>query len=160
LGINLANFKKYYFVFIGKTPGVYENFDDCMIQVLGFPGSAFCKFSARSAASAFAEYEKRKSLMLLGISNKETLCVDGAYNGTECEYQAVWHPSKKQAFKSKVFVGGTNNIAEFLGLVEAIKFLHKNNLEPSVYTDSITALTWVRNKKANTSEIEKKISKF
>jgi ribonuclease HI len=50
-----------------------------------------------------------------------------------------------------VFEGETNNIAEFLGLVSAIKYLKDRNLQLVVYTDSITAISWVKNQKANTT---------
>jgi ribonuclease HI len=79
------------------------------------------------------------------------LTVDGAYNGIFCEFQAVWFPSKEKAFASKRFDGGTNNIAEFLGLVSSIEYLKNKGLPIKIYTDSVTAITWFRNKKANTT---------
>ncbi len=46
---------------------------------------------------------------------------------------------------------GTNNLAEFIGLVNAIKGCIKSNISTTVYTDSNTALAWFRNKKVNSS---------
>ena len=82
---------------------------------------------------------------------ENVLTVDGASNGYNCEFQAVWYPSGEQVYKSKVYDGGTNNIAEFLGLVYAIKYLMNKNLPLNVYSDSATAMAWYRNKKVNTT---------
>jgi len=42
----------------------------------------------------------------------------------------------------------TVNIGEFLGVIAAAKYIIENNYSPRViYTDSITALTWFKNKK-------------
>ena len=46
---------------------------------------------------------------------------------------------------------GTNNIGEFLALVHAIAHAKKENLTTIVYSDSVTAIAWVRNKKHNTT---------
>lgn len=41
----------------------------------------------------------------------------------------------------------TINIAEFLGVVEAVKYIIANDYSPRiVYTDSITAITWFKAK--------------
>ena len=40
------------------------------------------------------------------------------------------------------------NIGEFLGVVEAAKYIIENDYSPRIiYTDSITAITWFQNKK-------------
>lgn len=42
----------------------------------------------------------------------------------------------------------TVNIGEFLGVVTAIKYILENDYSPRIiYTDSITAIAWVRDKK-------------
>lgn len=42
----------------------------------------------------------------------------------------------------------TVNIGEFLGVVTAIKYIIENDYSPRIiYTDSITAIAWVRDKK-------------
>lgn len=42
----------------------------------------------------------------------------------------------------------TVNIGEFLGVVAAIKYIIENKYNPRIiYTDSLTAITWVSNKK-------------
>jgi ribonuclease HI len=96
--------------------------------------------------------EDKKEPLSADYPQEDFLTVDGASAGQKsCEYQAVFLKSKKVAFKSKVFNGGTNNIAEFLGLVEAIKYIIKNKLLPVIYSDSVTAISWVKIQKANTT---------
>ena len=68
------------------------------------------------------------------------------------EYQCVETMSKKQIFHQGPFKDGTNNIGEFLGLVHALALLKKHeNDHTAIYTDSITAISWVKNKKAKTN---------
>jgi len=157
---------QFYGVWAGRKPGVYDNWNDCKTQVDKFSGAKYSKLKATNYNDALAEFnggavspQVNSSPVTSNIksstnSNKPVgiaLTVDGAANGICCEYQAVWYPSGELAFASKQLAGGTNNIAEFLGLVSAIKYLNDNNQPLKVYTDSVTAMAWVRNKVANTT---------
>jgi ribonuclease HI len=160
---------QFYGVWVGRNPGVYDNWNDCKAQVDKFSGAKYSKLKATNQADALMEFNgvngSSPSTSQVISSTKPTtiktnaksspienvLTVDGAANGICCEYQAVWYPSKELAFESKPLQGGTNNIAEFLGLVSAIKYLKERNLPLRVYTDSVTAMAWVRNKVANTT---------
>lgn len=157
----------FYGVWVGRNPGVYDSWDKCKQQTDKFPQAKFSKLNANNLQAALLEFNSlnnnnNTNTESKAISTKEpnqvnckpteeVLTVDGASNGMNCEFQAVWYPSGKKAFSSKVFLGGTNNIAEFLGLVLAIKHLKDKNLPLVVYTDSVTAMSWVRDKKANTT---------
>lgn len=47
----------------------------------------------------------------------------------------------------------TVNIGEFLGVVEGVKFILENNYTPAViYTDSLTAISWFKNKKTSSKK--------
>lgn len=153
----------FYGVWVGRNPGVYDSWDKCKAQTDKFPQAKFSKLKANNLQAALLEFNSlNTNTESKAISTKEpnqvsskpteeVLTVDGASNGINCEFQAVWYPSGKKAFSSKVFLGGTNNIAEFLGLVLAVKHLKDRNLPLVVYTDSVTAMSWVRDKKANTT---------
>lgn len=80
------------------------------------------------------------------------ICVDGGTEGNPgpCFYQGVDLETGEKIFE-KHLGEGTNNIAEFLGIVHAIHYCEKNNIEPIIWSDSKTAIAWVRNKKANTT---------
>lgn len=78
--------------------------------------------------------------------------VDGGTIGNPgpCFYQGVDIETGEQLFHEELGEG-TNNIAEFLGAVHAIHYCKVNNLDTEIWSDSKTAMAWVRNKKFNTS---------
>ena len=48
----------FYAVKVGKTPGVYDTWDDCKAQVDGFSGAKYKKFGTKEEAEAFVGGEK------------------------------------------------------------------------------------------------------
>jgi ribonuclease HI len=74
------------------------------------------------------------------------LVVDGACNlqTGNFEFQGLYLHDRRTAFKSPVLPLGTNNLAEFLGLVAGLRHVADAGLDCVVYSDSITALAWVR----------------
>ncbi len=144
----------YYVVWVGRVPGVYNSWNECLLQVDKFPGARYRKVKAKDIAEANLIFKQESPNVVL-INNEEIktgfLSVDGASNGKVCEYRAVWVEDKKVAFASPKYEGGTNNIAEFLGLVHACEFLKEKNIPIKIYTDSVTALSWFKNKEINTT---------
>ena len=59
----------------------------------------------------------------------------------------------KTLYKVTVSFGNkTNNIGEFLAIVEAVKYILRHPEAPRIiYSDSITAITWYRNKQTASS---------
>ena len=47
--------KKYYAVRIGKTPGIYLNWDDCKAVTAGYPGAVYKSFTNRQDAETFLD---------------------------------------------------------------------------------------------------------
>jgi len=82
---------------------------------------------------------------------KNTLSVDAAYSSKSgiMEYRGIWTDTGEEYFH-KSFEVGTNNLGEFLAVVHALAQMKKDNLNNNIYTDSVTAMAWVRNKKVNT----------
>jgi len=82
--------------------------------------------------------------------------VDAASSGNPgvMEYQGVDTKTKKKLFKQGPFPEGTNNIGEFLAIVHGLAFLKQNKSNRIIYTDSRTAMSWVRKKKCNTKLVE------
>jgi len=71
--------------------------------------------------------------------------------GGMMEYQGVNTATGKQIFHQGPFKDGTNNIGEFLALVHGLALCKKKGWDDiPIYSDSITAISWVRRKKANT----------
>lgn len=84
---------------------------------------------------------------------KESLSVDAACSGNpgRMEYRGVDTGTGRVIFHVGPFEQATNNIGEFLALVHALALLKKQNLNLPVYSDSVTARAWVRNKKCKTT---------
>ncbi|KAE9409294.1 ribonuclease H-like protein [Gymnopus androsaceus JB14] len=49
----MASKVKFYAVRVGRVPGIYGTWDECSIQVKGFPGAKFQKFLSKAEAEAF-----------------------------------------------------------------------------------------------------------
>ena len=86
----------------------------------------------------------------VGYPIPESISVDAAYNGKEMEYKGVYTKTKQELFKLGPFEGATNNIGEFLAIVHALGYLHKQKSSAPVYSDSVTAIHWVKLQHANT----------
>jgi ribonuclease HI len=144
----VAEKNKFYVVWVGKKPGVYITWADCQLQVKGFPGALFKSFT--SEEEAFAAFKGEE-----GAQNKHTsyernsVSVDAACSGNPgiMEFQGVDTESGELLFHYGPYPLGTNNIGEFLGIVSALQMLQKENSQKMIYSDSQTALAWVRNKK-------------
>ena len=82
----------------------------------------------------------------------EALCVDAACSGNPgpMEYRGVHLPSGRVVFHFGP-VHGTNNIGEFLAIVHALALLKQKGLSMPVYSDSRTAIIWVRKRKCKTT---------
>lgn len=159
--------QKYYTVWKGHHTGVFETWDDCKAQIKDFQGAQYKSFSTFEAAKKalkgnYKDYigknKKFKSelteeqLKKIGQPNYNSICVDAASSGNpgKMEYRGVDTKSKKELFKQGPFDEGTNNIGEFLALVHGLAFLKQKKSNKIIYTDSRTALIWVKKKACNT----------
>ena len=93
-----------------------------------------------------------------GKPNPMSLSVDAASSSrtNEFEYQGVITDSGTRVFHAGPFKDGSNNIGEFLAIVHALAYLKKSRSDLPVYSDSRTAMSWVKNKKAKTTVTNKK----
>lgn len=81
------------------------------------------------------------------------IATDGAHSVKErlTRYRAVDLSSGMELFNHSIG-NWTNNIGEFLGIVEAVKYILTHPEAPRIiYSDSITAITWYRNKQCASS---------
>ncbi|MCL6274133.1 ribonuclease H family protein [Muricauda sp. 2012CJ35-5] len=162
----MAKKQKFYVVWKGKRPGIYESWDDCKAQIEGFKGAqykSFAKFDLAKKAfnGNYADYKGKgqkekelspEELLRIGEPNYNSISVDAASSGNpgKMEYQGVDTKSKKRLFKQGPFEQGTNNIGEFLALVHGLAFLKERNSNRIIYSDSRIAIGWVRKKKCGT----------
>jgi ribonuclease HI len=156
--------KKFYVVWKGLKPGVYESWEECAAQIKGVNSALYKAFpDAETAKSAFKQPahlhigagakggKKQEELTSAGVI-WDSISVDGAWNTAtgDMEYRGVFTTSGKEWFRQGPYRDGTNNIGEFLAIVHALALLKQKNSKKPVYSDSRTALTWVKNKRANT----------
>ena len=82
----------------------------------------------------------------------DSIAVDAACSGNPgmMEYQGVDVRTGYQIFHLGPLEQGTNNVGEFLAIVHAIALFYKNNPKLTIYSDSQTAIKWVKNRKTRT----------
>lgn len=85
------------------------------------------------------------------VPELNSIAVDAACSGNPgvMEYQGVHVLTRQQLFHFKAPMG-TNNIGEFLAIVHGLAYLRKNNLSMIMYSDSVNAMNWIRQKQCKT----------
>lgn len=165
--------QKYYVVWEGHRPGVYETWAECQQQVNGFPAAKYKSFTSwADAQAAFHESHGQhigtgtpsastktptpqrslEELRQMGV-DMNALCVDAACSGNpgDLEYQGVTMDGKT-IFHRGPFAEGTVNIGEFLAIVSALAWLkNRGDSQRRVYSDSRTGMAWVRKKQIKTT---------
>lgn len=156
---------KWYVVWEGYEPGVYTSWDECRRNIEGYKGAKFKSFKTQTQAmrafeDGYTLYNKLNpegsgAITLfqdghMPISN--ALSVDAGCLGNPgiLEYRGVMVDTHREVFRVGPFPKGTNNIGEFLAIVHGLSLLKKHNLNIPLYTDSMTAIAWVRNRKCKT----------
>jgi len=150
---------KFYVVWVGNKTGVFESWVDCQLAVKNYKGSKYKSFIEKNEAEkAFLEgyelyYKKNYSHDKDTIPTNNAICVDAASSGNPgiMEYQGVDILTKKVLFKKGPYKNATNNIGEFLALVHGIAYLEKTKKSKIIYSDSKTAISWVKKKKCKTT---------
>jgi len=150
----------FYVVWVGHNTGLFSSWDVCREQILGFPDAKYRGFRTRQEAEkawveGYSVAVKSKAIVKQDPSLRPAdlcICVDAACSGNPgaMEYQGVWYPNGDLIFREGPFAEATNNIGEFIAIVHGLSWLKKNNLPFVLYSDSRTAMAWVKNKKAKT----------
>ena len=162
--------QKFYVVWRGRKPGVYDSWDDCKQQVEGFGEAAYKAYATlEDAEEAFwrGKEEAQPAQAVAGQDDKkggtplpaaaprpydeDAIAVDAACSGNPgpMEYRGVDLRSGRELFHLGP-LHGTNNIGEFLAIVHALALLKKQGVKRTVYSDSRNALLWVRQKQCKT----------
>ncbi len=157
---------KFYVVWKGLNPGIYDNWEEAKMQIEGQDGAKYKSFLTREeAVNAFEEgyalYLKKRpatdySVEPVGDAQgrpiRESLAVDAACSGNpgDMEYRGVYTLTGKEIFRIGPYKQGTNNIGEFLALVHGLALLKQKNSNLPIYSDSVNAIKWVQNKRCKT----------
>lgn len=166
----MAPRRKFYVVWAGHATGVFDSWEECQLQVAGYPNAKFKSFDSQEAAVEAYRGDPVEQLEILKSIARgpkvsvnyeaipeiqvDALAVDAACskNPGPVEYQGVWVRTGERIFHAGPFEGGTNNIGEYLALVHGLALLHRQGRPNTpVYTDSKTARAWVRNRQPKTS---------
>jgi len=154
--------KKFYVVWDGNEPGIYDSWEKCKLQTKNYPQAKYKSFPNKETAEeafdmGFYEFQKINKSKKLSKSipaevNLNSICVDAASSGNpgKMEYRGVDTKTQKVLFHQGTFNQATNNIGEFLALVHGLGFLKKQNSSRAIYSDSRTAMSWVRKRHCNT----------
>lgn len=157
--------RKFYVVWKGVKPGVYDSWSECQQQIKGFEGARYMAFPNEGQAKLaykgnMWDYLGKKQQSGQSpektFSGKgpvlESLAVDAACSGNPgvMEYQCVETKTGKRIFHGGPYQDATNNIGEFLAIVHVLALLKQKGKKIPVYTDSQTAMSWVKRKHAKT----------
>ena len=167
----MAKSKKYYVVWQGNEPGIYDSWPACQAQIKGYPGARYKAFKTREAAEdaflggapSIVQGAKSKksaakprlddlSSSVRAQINWDSISVDAACSGNpgKMEYQGVITSTGERLFHL-AFPLGTNNIGEFLALVHGLAYLKQQGSKQAIYTDSRNAMKWIVQKKCRTT---------
>ncbi len=179
----MAKKQKYYVVWQGRKPGIYSDWDECKEQVVGVQGAQYKGFDSMAEAEAASRLpynsvvasntrisrESSASSVLVidengmtavkpGTENPpvlDALAVDAACSGNPgvMEYQGIYIPTRTRVFHYRA-EKGTNNIGEFLAIVHGLSYLKKHRLNQIIYSDSVNAISWVRQKVCKSKLVE------
>lgn len=175
--------RKFYVVWVGHNPGIYDTWNDAQEQVINFPGAKYKSYDDIDEATAAYRGDPREQLGLMrallqrkpdfnpsvrdsntskpDISTSvrdystlpgirlDAIAVDGACAGNpgRMEYRAVRVADGAEVFRigDKMELTGTNNIAEYLGMIHLAALLARNgDFTTPIYTDSRNTLAWLR----------------
>lgn len=164
--------QKYYVVWEGKTPGIYTSWPACQQQVNGVTGAKYKAFESRAEAEkAYASgwkgiwgntagksqgsgFHKGSSASISASEiDYDSISVDVGTRGNPgpMEYKGVDTRTGDVLFSVGPIPNGTNNIGEFLAIVHALAYLQQQGSSKTIYSDSVNAMKWVRQKKAATT---------
>lgn len=162
--------QKYYAVWKGRETGVFTSWKQCEKQIKGFTGAVYKSFPNKELAEeAFngniddylgKNFEKpiitKEQRLLIGEPVQESLSVDAACsrNPGILEYRGVDTKLGIELFRQGPFPEGTVNIGEFLALVHGLAYLKKQKSKIPIYSDSRTAIKWLKDKSIKTKLIK------
>lgn len=169
--------QKFYVVWEGKQPGVYNTWAECQAQTDHYTGAKYKSYESRAAAeeafkagwkgnwgtgsSASGSARPRTGTAYKRSAAVETseeidyfsISVDVGTRGNPgpVEYKGVDTGTGEVIFSCGPIGKGTNNLGEFLAIVHALALLKKEGSSKTVYSDSVNAIKWVKQKNVATT---------
>jgi len=154
--------QKYYVVWYGRRTGIFTSWDACSAQVTGFTGARYKSFDNLAAAESAYKTGPGPTgtkmispvqwKMALTLPELPSICVDAACSGVPgpVEWRGVETESGRELFRFGPYPDGTNNVGEFLAIVQGQSWLADKAASMPVYSDSVNAILWVKSEKCRT----------
>ncbi|MDG0789840.1 ribonuclease H family protein [Cohnella ginsengisoli] len=171
---------KYYVVWEGGAPGIYDSWPACQAQVSGRKDAKYKSYANKQEAErAYREGWKKhwgqggakgssaSASKSAGAAQKlplspeqaereidfDSVSVDVGTRGNPgpVEYRGVDTRTGDVLFSVGPISKGTNNLGEFLAIVHALAYLKRQGSAKTIYSDSRTALKWLRQKEVETT---------
>lgn len=151
----MASDKKYYAVKKGLTPGIYRTWDECKVNVMGYPGAIYKSFTTEEEAVAFingvvVQKENKEVEKVKHTANGPIAYVDGSCNaeGTRYSYGVVILNGDKEIHLSGVgndpeIISMRNVAGEILGSQSAMEYALEHGMkEITIYHDYQGISSW------------------
>lgn len=140
--------KKFYAVKIGKTPGVYETWEECKNQISGFSGAVYRGFATREEAAGFVLGDGKEHKMQ--IETQAAAFVDGSYDSVTNTFSygmVFFHNGQEMHFSQKFSdndLAQMHNVAgEIKGAEAAIQYCLDNKITSvTIYHDYEGIAKW------------------
>jgi ribonuclease HI len=124
----------------------------------GQSGSGGAKSGSGTAGKSGAGWGKRDAAgaASVGEIDYDSISVDVGTHGNPgpVEYRGVDTRTGEVLFSNDSIGKGTNNLGEFLAIVHGLAYLKQLGSSKTVYSDSLNALKWVREKKVSTTLVK------
>lgn len=164
--------QKYYVVWAGKQPGIYKTWAECQAQVNQFPQAKYKSYESlaeaekayQGGASSYWNQVKKSGAggakpssasapKSRDLIDWDSISVDVGTRGNPgpVEYKGVDTQTGEVLFAVGPVAKGTNNLGEFLAIVHALAYLKQQNSTKTIYSDSVNALKWLKQKKVSTT---------
>ncbi len=153
---------KWYVVWKGRRTGIFTSWDEVRPLVEGFPGAQFKAFPSREEAerawrAGYAAHVGKPATLgrwrtAAHPPQVPSIVVDAAAAGPRgpLEYRGLRLDTGQVLFHQGPYPVGTINVGEFLAIVHALMWLAQQGLDWPVYSDSQTAISWVRQGRCRT----------
>lgn len=159
--------QKYYVVWVGRKPGIFTTWPECQKQVEKFFEAKYKSFGSKAEAeqafkdgwelhwgkknTATKQASKRSDSLGKGVTediDMDSISVDVGCSGNPgiVEYKGVDTKTGEILFYHGPIQKGTNNLGEFIAVVHGLAYLKKKGSNKTVYSDSRTALSWLKKK--------------
>lgn len=159
--------KKFYGVKVGKKIGIYDTWEECKKNVIGYSNSVYKSFGSYEEAKNFI---KQSEITLLQTPEKYDIVayIDGSYSNDKCIFSyggLYFYKNKKYQFaykgEDKNLVSLRNVAGELKATIYVVEFALENNVKNILINYDYTGIeNWAKeNWKANL-EFTKYYSKF